>query len=276
MLTTKQKNSLRKSFVTVFAVFLILVIGTRIPPIRAAFYVIAKPAMIVASDLGRSLGTSLAKRKDTAQAILDRERYRALVEELAAKSADRVRLIAENEELKSLLKYQTERLPNARAASVLAYDAKTSAKLLLIDRGSAKGCKEGDAVLSPSGIFLGTLTQVEQGTSSVRLLRDQHSKVAAMVTLSDGLSEGIVMPVEGGAIALRYLGENIKIPQNALVLTSRLNERVPAELPIGVVVSSIRENDAPFQRALIDTVTRIESLHFVMTLCNEANETPKE
>ena len=135
----------------------------------------------------------------------------------------------------------------------------------LLDCGSEKGVVRGNAVLAPNGILIGTIASTESGHTFVQLLKDPLSRVAAEVSGLDD-AQGIVMPVGGGAIALRYLGENVKVDPATIIQTSGLLDQVPAGIPIGTVDTTAKESDTPFQRAIIQTPVDPAALSLVNVL----------
>lgn len=162
-------------------------------------------------------------------AIAQREDHFALLDELAQKS-----------DLRDALK-GFDRLPLALPSRVLrANDPSGTRRSCLIDRGSDDGVEIGQAVVQ-GPVFLGTVFHVEPHSARVQLLTDPYSRLQVAVRTQEGLRATAWL--RGGSddgLGLRLLRgtEGLHVRSGDPVLTSNADERVPAGLIVGRVLTS--------------------------------------
>lgn len=247
----------------VLACFVIVMI----PAVRERLQVFFEPTLRAIHEVSAEWQKRREADRDAVTANAEIERLRTLVDGLMFDRTEYERLKHENVELREMVKYEAPEKFKTIPCGIITFDVAAERKLMTLDCGGDQGVRRGNAVLSPQGIFLGTIDVAPSGSSVVQLIKDPTSKVAAEVSgLLD--AQGIVMPVGGGAVALRYLGENVKVEPASIVQTSGLLNQVPAGIPIGTIDTTAKESDTPFQRAIIDTPIDAGTLTLVNVLIN--------
>jgi rod shape-determining protein MreC len=204
----------------------------------------------------------------------ENERLRTQVDELLQQYAAARSALAENVELRGLLRFQdTARYPadfrfvNAR---VIAGPPSPFEQQLVVAAGSAHGVSLHDPVVTAEGL-VGEVTKVAARTAQVTLLTDPDSAVAT-VDVSTG-AFGIVKPGRAGGDSLlfgRVTKDQVVLQDDVVVsagtLSGRLRSLYPKDIPIGVVTSVGSTDTDLFKQIQIDPFVDFSSLHSVAVL----------
>jgi rod shape-determining protein MreC len=182
-------------------------------------------------------------------------------------SAENAKLLAENASLKKLTgenKLLREQLgakiaaKDVITASVIGGDPFLSSEEFLLDKGEADGVKE-DALVVIKDILIGQIGTVRRSTSTVRLLTDPESKIAA---ITEGGTKGIVEGEFGSGLALKKVAQTDALQEGQVVFT--LGEaRFPRGLVLGKI-TKVQKNPAElFQTAVVEPLLPFKSLDLV-------------
>jgi rod shape-determining protein MreC len=157
--------------------------------------------------------------------------------------ADNARLRMENQEveqLRELLRVQEERpgwtLVTAR---VVNPDPTNLQKFITIDKGSVDGIEKGMAVVTPSNVYVGQVTLVEEQSARVTLIIDQSAQVGAQ--LLDGGAVGIVYGAwqQGGRSEMRHVDRGTEAKEGGLILTASNPDVRTSRVPGGIVIGKV-------------------------------------
>jgi rod shape-determining protein MreC len=145
------------------------------------------------------------------------------------------------------------------AALVVGRTPSLANQVLIVDKGSNDGVKNGAAVMS-QGYLVGVTMSVTASQSEVRLITGHDSFIPA-VTLNSRES-GLV---QGGLEGLDLTEVPISSPigQGETVLTSGLGGDLPAGIIIGTLGSQVSKTSGLFQTIQIDYPVHINSLEVV-------------
>ncbi len=158
--------------------------------------------------------------------------------ELAAENAQ---LTSELEEVEALrIQNEAERqrpdityLP----ARVIGRDPAGQAQIIVINRGSEDGLREGMAVVDPY-MYVGQITSVDESQARVLLITDPNASVGAM--LNDARADGVVYGARGNMLMMRHVDKDVTPGNQEWVVTSDMANSetalVPSSIPIGIVV----------------------------------------
>lgn len=204
-----------------------------------------------------------------------------LEKQLAAVTAERDQLLAENARLQQL-QQQVDQLrqqlgfkqanPTLKlvTANVIGHDPEGAQQYVVLDRGSNDGIQLGMAVVSPN-FFVGQVTEVEPNRSRVTLAIDSSYQVAARLqSAGTGAGgDGIVFGrwQSGGWMEMRFLDPTTKVQNGAIVVTSNKTAHVPAGLVIGKVYQVTRNVQADtltLEVAPLVDLTRLSTLTVVL------------
>lgn len=174
-----------------------------------------------------------------------RENDRLLLEnrELRAEVRQTNEVRLENERLKKLLDFRETTRFEALPSRVVAEDASSWFRTILIDKGSEQGVGPGMPVVTAEGV-VGRTFQVSAGQSRVLLATDASSSIAA--TLQKSRSRGMLRGL-GNSLLLDYVDRDAAVAINELVLTSGTGGVFPKGIVIGRVQDVRREDFGLFQ-----------------------------
>jgi rod shape-determining protein MreC len=163
-------------------------------------------------------------------------------------------LVAENEQLKNLLKYKRESQLSLLPAKVINKGVTSNLSTITIDVGSNQGVGLYSSVLTPNGV-IGKTVAVGKYSSIVQVISDVNFRLSVQVLPSG--ARGILRWVYGDLCEIREVQKNSEIKIGDRVLTSGFSDIYPKNLPVGIV-AGIREERGSFQKII--TVRIAENL----------------
>lgn len=159
-------------------------------------------------------------------------------------------LLAENESLKTALKYQQQSKLAMVAAQVLAESSDESLFALIIDKGTADTVTVGQPVVAGNGVVVGKIAEARKNTSVVRLLVDSHSRLAVTVQgATDTL--GVLQGDRGISAAVELIPQDATIRPGDTIVTSGIESGIARGLAVGIVEKVEHNSQDPFQRAFV-------------------------
>lgn len=150
-------------------------------------------------------------------------------------------------------------------ATIIGRSPEGDTQVILLDQGTEKGISPGQPVVTENGIFVGKIEEAEQGRSSAILITDSRSSVAAEVENQER-SPGLVSGQHGLTMRMRFIPQNEAIEKNQAIVTSALDARIPANLPIGVVTDIHFATGDLFQEASLRTLVDLQRLRYVTVI----------
>jgi rod shape-determining protein MreC len=218
--------------------------------------------------------------RDLRELFVVYEENQVLKQTLAQYARDTVRLNeleAQNIRLKDALQFtESQKKANDyiwRIAEVISASPDLFNNTVVIDLGEKHGIKENMAVMSVDGL-IGRVVRVFPFHSNVQLLTDINERnpeskaIAATIKGKEDSTFGIVESFdrERGLLVMSKIGQNDKVEEGDLVITSRLSQVFPRGIVIGEVVS-IREGDFGITRvADIKPAANMTHLHEVFVI----------
>ncbi len=165
-------------------------------------------------------------------------------------------------------------------ARVLVKDPTNWWRSLYINLGSDDGIVENSPVLSPSGL-VGKIEQVESHRSLVRLVGDQHCKVAAMLAISprqgkDESAHGTITPgadtlLNPRLVDFHHLPVGTEPEPGAKVITSGLGGGYPRGIPVGRIIDSRSSASGLFAEARVRLAVDLNRLEMVWVKLPDQN-----
>ncbi|MDO8626364.1 MAG: rod shape-determining protein MreC [Candidatus Magasanikbacteria bacterium] len=156
----------------------------------------------------------------------------------------------ENTELRKQLNFKIKRQLTTIGVDVVGRDLDAAAEVLLVNRGQDDGVKVGNAAISHEGVLIGKVIKTSRTVAWVRLMSDTRSSVGARIQ-NETNSEGVVDGGFGLSLRMKFIPRNDIVSVGQRVISSGLEDGLPAGLLIGTV--AIIENEAyqPFQQAVL-------------------------
>ena len=165
--------------------------------------------------------------------------------------ADSDSLEREITELRALMDYTARTTTQGVVAQVIARSIDTDPTKVLLDKGRLDGIQIGSAVVIENGVLFGQIDQIRDSTSVLRLISHRSSQIPAAI-LGEDRTIGLVEGREGAVLMMEYIPQDSNLAEGDLVITSGLDEQVPAGLVIGLVTQVVSAQSAPFQRAMVE------------------------
>jgi rod shape-determining protein MreC len=217
--------------------------------------------------------------RDIQEMLVLYEENQALKKTLAQYARDTVRLNeleAQNERLKEALQFtESQKRANNyiwRIAEVISASPDVFNNTVVIDLGEKHGLKENMAVMTVEGL-IGRVVRVFPFHSNVQLITDINERnpdtkaIAATIKGKENIF-GIVESFdrERGLLIMSKIGQEDKVEEGDVVVTSRLSQVFPRGIVIGTVVS-VREGDFGITRvAEIKPAANMNHLHEVFVI----------
>ncbi len=192
-------------------------------------------------------------------------------------------VVEENNELRQALDWkQTQHLPIV-AAEVWGYGGGLGVwPRLTLGVGSAQGVKAGDAVVVREGLVGRVAPGVSPHTCEVILLSDPACRVAAEIP---GRTKGIVQGTQGvdfgelpeenllyvaHPLIMRYVGREVTLEPQTVILSEGSGERFPRGLVIGTVIEQRRGENDILSEVLVAPAVDPKTLRsvFILTQAN--------
>lgn len=179
-------------------------------------------------------------------------------QKLLSENAQLMTLKNENEQLRKLLDFRTEKKYNLQVVYLISRDPINN-NLLVVSAGANQGLAYGQAVVVNNGVMIGKVLSVNPDTAVVRLIIDNASKIAVRVGDEQAVS-GLLSGSLGLGMNLSYIPQSQDIKKNDLVYTSDFNPGIPG----GLVLGRVGEIDAPaeelFKEATVEPMVDLNSL----------------
>lgn len=195
-------------------------------------------------------------------------RVRELETQLAALAVDYVRLKGleeENSTLRAQARFLDRSGYDSVGARVISRDVSGKRALLTIDRGIEDSLELGQAVITDQGVFIGKISQIMDRVATVELVTDPRSRVAASLQV-DGQLSGVIEGRGNGAAVLTYIPSSESLIADQLIVTAGTEDKVPGNLPIGVVNTVEGKPTDPFMNATIEPIVSLNRVVFVSIL----------
>lgn len=213
------------------------VVMTVTTPVRYLGSVIAAPFNAV-GNIASNLTASPATLSD-----LEAEN-----EELRAKVAELSEAQATAERLESLLGLQSTYSLQSTAARIIGESGDAWSRTVTIDKGSADGLAINMPVCNAAGI-IGQIIEVSPTTATVRLVTDENSGISAMVQSTR--AQGILQGQPDGTLRLEYVTVDSDVKEGDIIVSSGLGGVYPKGLPLGVVSSVDRPDNASYYTIVV-------------------------
>jgi rod shape-determining protein MreC len=198
----------------------------------------------------------------------DAEKVAELELRLSSLSVDYVRLRAleeENRSLRAQAKFLATSGYDSVGARVISRDVRNERALLLIDRGQVDNVEVGQAVVTDEGVYVGKIVALSERVSTVELLTDPHSRVAAAFG-TDLRLLGVLEGRGSGAAVLTYIPPNEGVKRDEVVVTAGTEEKIPGNVPVGIVNVVEGKPTDPFLSAAIEPLVALDRVVFVSVL----------
>lgn len=171
-------------------------------------------------------------------------------------------LITKSEVLQKELAFLEQEGYQAKTAQIIGKIPNSTAQIFLLDRGKKDKVQLGLPVIFLDGILVGKIVKVKDLTSQLLLINDSNSTVAAQVQ-NETSSPGVVVGKLGLSLEMQLIPQAEEIREEQTVITSGLEEKIPAGLVIGQISKVHKQTEELFQTADIKSPISLDRLNVV-------------
>ncbi len=172
----------------------------------------------------------------------------------------------ENVRLKRLLRFKKEHKLDAIGANVIAVDLFGDYRSITIDRGRRDGISSKAVVVNDKGV-VGRIWKLYGSTAQVLLMTDPNSAIDSLIERTR--AQGMVQGLPGKdklECQIVYSLRTTGVQEGDLVVTSGMDSRFPAGLPMGRVSRLSQQREGIFIEAVLDPVVDFTRLEEVLVL----------
>ncbi len=174
--------------------------------------------------------------------------------------------------LQALLGFQQQYIYKTVAAQVIGASESDQSHLLVLNKGSADGLKQDDAVITPQGI-VGRLREVYPHTSLLLEISDETS--GAGVLLQNARLQGVLRGNAYGQPEIVGMLPDARIQPGQVVVTSGGDQIFPRGLPVGTVERVAADPDhPPLVNVLIHPAVNLEAVEEVLVITSTGSQMP--
>lgn len=171
--------------------------------------------------------------------------------------------LRENERLRALLDFKQRSVFPSLAANVIIRDPTSWAAVVIIDKGSRHGIRQGMPVVTPRGI-VGKIAETGERISKVTLLTDPRFSVAA--TIERTREQGLISGTLKGVCRMQYLPAGADVKAGDTILTSKISSFFPPGLMVGTVVGIEENFSSPTLDCLVRPAVALSEIEEVMVV----------
>lgn len=228
-------------------------------PKQALFY-ITNPISFGIYNTNRNIGKQFYFIFAARFAAQENKALKEQVGQLFAENASLRKQLAETQALVSQSKALDPDTYNLVAARPIGLG-----RYLKIDKGSASGIQAGQAVVFEDN-FIGKVLAVSAQSSSIQLLTDPETKVAAFSQNKEGKAKGVLAGQFGTEVLLNKILHEEKVAIGDLVYSEGLEGFLPRGLILGKVTQVIDQENQVFKQAKVQPIFDIRDLDLVFVM----------
>lgn len=172
----------------------------------------------------------------------------------------------ENASLKDALKFSERTQQSPLLSRRIGRSTDPFQSHIVLDKGTRDGVTVGDPVLGGDGLLVGTITTSEQNKSFVLPLTDSRSKILASIVQEKIEIRGIAEGQFATGVSMTLIPISAELKNDDLVITSGLQDRIPAGLVIGTIHTIQKNPEDLFQSAILNNVVSINEFPLLSIL----------
>lgn len=255
MFKLKKKNLIYAAF----PLLIVVLLAVLIPALRNPLLDILEFPLTLATLVKREFKGVIFYHRNLTQS----ERLKKEISLMNYKLNDREEVDRENARLKELLSFKTKMPFKVIASRIIARSAENWSSVVIIDKGSCSGIKNGFVVINHLGL-VGRVIETASSTSKIVLINDSNYSVSALIQRSR--QEGLVCGMLGDSLIMRYLPKESDIQVTDTVVTSGLTQAYPKGILIGTVTSVGEEFSGLSRWAIIKPAVNLSAIEEILII----------
>jgi len=259
-------KSLKLSFILI-AVTLLLIFFHYIKilqPIEILILKLINPLEEITYNLSNKINNYFQFKAEERIVFEENKKLKEQINKLTSEIIRLKILEEENKTLRKELSFLEEKKYKFLLARVIGKDPFNSS-VIIINKGRGDGIEPGFPIIVDEGIIVGKVIKVQENNSLVLLLTNNQSKIAASI-LGINRTIGIVEGEYGLSLKMGLIQRNQIINIDDIVVTSGLENNIPAGLIIGRISRITTEAHDLFQNAIVKPFVSYENLNIVSVI----------
>lgn len=172
-------------------------------------------------------------------------------------------IFLENKRLKELFSFKQEFGYKLIPAQVIGRSADNWSSLVIINKGTRHGIRQGMAAVSNLGLA-GRVVESAEAISKVMLINDPNFSVSCLIQRNR--QEGLVSGALGNILIMKYLPKDSDIKKQDVVVTSGLTGAYPKGLLVATVVEVNNELSGLVRYAILKPAVNLSSIEEVLII----------
>lgn len=234
-------------------------------PIEALGSQIATPIQLGLAAFSNSLRSLFGSLGSVRTLREDNERLREELAKTQVELEQRTLDQGEAAEIDRAVALLGERSYDGVPARVVGRSPDPTFQLYLVNRGRVDGIVRGAPVIRSDGVIVGKILEVEEHTARFIVLTDPHTQLAARVE-NEPQTPGIITGEHGLTLRMELLAKSDPVQVGQPVVTSGVEEGIPAGLVIGKITSIESLPGDLFQTATIEPALDVRAFSVVTIL----------
>jgi rod shape-determining protein mreC len=243
--------------------------GGPLEMVRGGFSTVTMPFRMAGSAIAmpfQGIGNIFSNLTADQQTLSD---LKAENEQLRSRNAELEETNQSTQRLQGLLDLKNTYNLQSTGARVISGSTDSFNNTIVIDKGTSSGLAVGMPVVDSGGV-IGQIIECSPTTSTVRLITDEKSGVAAMVQSSR--AQGMLMGSASRQITLNLINTNQKVAVGDTVVTSGLGGVFPKGLPLGKVTSVEAAPGSLYYTIVVEPYGNVSTNEEVMVITSLSEE----
>ncbi len=265
-------------FIAVIGLLIFLHFIKILAPIENVIISIINPLASGIYSVSSDLRVAVDERTDKKDLLATMKILEQKVNQLIVANTQLKLLEEENKKLRQYLKFSTKNKFNYILANVISQGTFTDLgerkRIIMIDKGLRDGLLVGLGAVDSQGIIVGKVIEVKENIAKVRLTIDSDCKLAVTVQNQDYLNKnrgagktiGVTEGELGLTIKMNFIPQIEIIKAGDIVVTSGLEENIPAGLVVGKIIQVDKDSNKVWQSAVVEPLVDLDDLTIVSVL----------
>ena len=235
-------------------------------PIESLAGRIFSPLLSRFHTLGQKFNQAAERRASQEELISRNEELQKQINDLVVANAKLSDSEQENKQLREYLKFFNEKRYEYHLASIISnenfLDAARYDQNIIIDKGIRDGIEVGQAVVNNQGMVLGKILETKDSFSRACLLTNSACKLAVAIQ-NENRAIGVTEGELGLSVKINFVSQNEKINIGDIIVTSGLEQGVPAGLVLGKVGRVNNQSNDVWQEIGVEPMVDLKNLSIV-------------
>lgn len=234
-------------------------------PLENVSYVILSPLESLLRSIAQPIANTVTNYGNTSALTRENEFLRTENERLNSELARLREETVQTEELERLLAVKNSLADQEfKAARITAHSPTNLRELVAIDLGSSDGVRVGMSVVTEGKTLVGTISEVSDGHSWVKLVTDVDSAVSSLIL--ESRAQGVVSGGYNRRLTMEFVTQDSVVKEGDTVLTSGLGGSYPQGLVVGRVTGVSGSPQEVFRQVTVEPLASLSRLENVLVM----------